>query len=351
MPGSPAQARRARADGPDLHFYHAALPHDPWQYLPDGTVYDTERYPVGYKGTGWYGPGVGEGHQRHVLQAQAADTLLGRLLGRLRSSGALDHTMVVVTADHGHAFVPGTAWRWLTRENYQELMWAPLLVKAPGQRRGEVVDDNVMSVDVLPTIAGELGVDVPWHVDGRPASEAGERDQDVKYVDDDEDNPWRARPGESLVRVSGTRSTFEQVMRADPVEATGPDAVWRRTPHGDLVGRDVDDLDVGRPWGGDAEVDVPGLDDLRGVDRHEPLPLEVQGRVDLDDGSYVAYALNGTVGAVAEVERDPQRPGPLALGLLTPELFVDGDNDLAAYVVDGDPGHEALRPLPIAGAA
>lgn len=351
VPGTPAEARRARANGPDLHFYHAALPHDPWQYLPDGTVYDTERYPIGYAGTGWYGPGVDAGRQRHVLQAQAADTLLGELLGRLRSSGALDHTMVVVTADHGHAFVPGTAWRWLTHENRQELLWTPLLVKAPGQRRGEVVDDNVMSIDILPTIAGELGVDVPWKVDGRRASDAGDRDQDVKYVDDDKDNPWRSRPGESLLRVTGTRLIFEEVMRADPVEATGPDAAWRRTPHGDLVGRRVDDVDVGRPWGGDAEVEVADVDHLRSVDRDEPLPLEVQGRVDLDAGSYVAYALNGTIGAVAEVERDSQGPAPLALGLLRPELFVDGDNHLTAYVVGGDPGHEALRPLPVAGAA
>jgi hypothetical protein len=351
LPATPEDARRARADGPDLHFYHAALPHDPWQFLPDGTVYATERYPVGYYRTGWYGPGVAVGHQRHVLQAQAADHLLGEVFDRLRSSGALDNTMVVVTADHGHAFVPGTAWRWLSRQNYQELMWAPLFVKAPGQSRGEVVDDNVMSVDIVPTIADALGVDLPWHVDGRPVAEAGRRDQDMKYVDDDEDNFWRAEAGESLVRVGGTRATFEdEVITADPVEASGPGAVWRRTPHGALVGEPVDGLDVGAAWPGAATVEVVDADRLRAIDLDDPLPLEAIGRSALPDGDYVAYALNGTVAAVAEVEDDPRAGRPLVLGLLRPDLFVDGVNDLAAYVVDGAPGDEVLHPIPLAGA-
>lgn len=69
-----------------------------------------------------------------------------------------------------------------------------------------MVDDNVMSIDVLPTIADTLGVEAPWDVDDREADEAGERDQDVKYVDDDEDNYWRAEDGESLVRAPGTRA-------------------------------------------------------------------------------------------------------------------------------------------------
>lgn len=351
LPGTPDEAAAARADGPDLHFYHAALPHDPWQYLPDGTVYETERYPVGYFRTGWYGPGIGVGHQRHVLQAQAADHLLGEVLGRLEAAGTLDETLVVVTADHGHAFVAGTAWRWLSEANHEELMWAPLLVKEPGQRKPEVVDDNVMSVDLVPTIAESLGVEVPWHVDGRPAGEAHRRDQGVKYVDDDEDNLWRARPTESLVRVTGVEESFERVMAADPVTATGDGAVWQRTPHGDLVGRPVDDLDVGRPWPGDAEVEVAGVDRLADIDLDDPLPLEAIGRSELDDGTYVAYALNGTVAAVAEAERDPKADAPLVLGLLRPDLFVDGANELATYVVDGEPGAAVLRPLPLAHTA
>jgi hypothetical protein len=342
-----ADERPEQVDDPDLMFFHAAIPHDPWQFLPDGTIYDTERYPVGYHRIGWYGPGIGVGRQRHVLQAMAADTLLGDLLDRLRAAGTFDDTLVVVTADHGHAFVPDTPWRWLNRDNYEQLMWAPLLVKAPGQSDGEVVDDNVMSIDVVPTIADTLGVDLPWDVDGRPARQAGERDQDVKYVDDDEDNYWRADEGDTLVTVSGAEEAFRRVIRGDAVEGTGPDAVWRRTPHGDLVFRDVDDLDVGAAWEGPEDVAVADLDRLADIDTGEPLPLEAIGRSDLETGTYVAYALNGTVGAVAEVEEDDMDGQDLVLGLLPPELFADGSNELTAYVVEGTPGAEELRPLPV----
>jgi hypothetical protein len=110
-------------------------------------------------------------------------------------------------------------------------------------------------------------------------------------------------------------------------------------------------LEVGRPWPSDAEVDVAGLDRLRGIDLGDPLPLEAIGRADLDDGAYVAYALNGTVAAVAEVEEDSRADAPLVLGLLKPDLFVAGDNRLAAYVVVGEPGEEVLRPLRLAGTA
>jgi hypothetical protein len=340
-----------RGDGPHLRFFHAALPHDPWQFLPDGTLYDTARYPVGYHRTGWYGPGIDVGRQRHVLQAQAADHLLGELLDRLTDAGTLDETLLVVTADHGHAFVPDTPWRWLNGDNYDELMWAPLLVKAPDQNRGVVVDDNVMSIDIVPTIAAELGVEVPWHVDGVPAGEAADaRPPDVKYVDDDEDNYWRADGGDTLVEVERTDEAFARVIAADPVEGTGPDAVWRRTRHGGLVGRDVADLDVGAPAAGDDAVAVEGLGDLDDIDTAEPLPLEAIGRSDLDPGTHVAYALNGTVGAVAEVEADERADQPLVLGLLMTELFADGANELTAYVVDGAPGAESLHPIPVVDA-
>jgi ABC-type amino acid transport substrate-binding protein len=342
-----ADERPEQVDDPDLMFFHAAIPHDPWQFLPDGTIYDTERYPVGYHRIGWYGPGIGVGRQRHVLQAMAADTLLGDLLDRLRAAGTFDDTLVVVTADHGHAFVPDTPWRWLNRDNYEQLMWAPLLVKSPGQSDGEVVDDNVMSIDIVPTIADILGVDLPWDVDGRPARQAGERDQDLKYVDDDEDNYWRADEGHTLVTVSDAEEAFRRVIRGDAVEGTGPDAIWRRTPYGDLVFRDVDDLDVGAAWGGTEDVAVDDLDRLADIDTGEPLPLEAIGRSDLETGTYVAYALNGTVGAVAEVEEDDMNAQDLLLGLLPPELFADGSNELTAYVVEGAPGGEQLRPLPV----
>jgi hypothetical protein len=333
-----------RGDRPKLHFGHIVLPHDPWQVTDEGETYASERFPTGFQRIGWSEAGLAVGRQRHVLQTQAADRLLGQLLDRLRAAGTFDDTLVVVTSDHGHAFVPGDAWRWLSTHNYDQLMWTPLLVKAPGQTRGRISDDNVMSIDVVPTIADILGVDLPDPVDGVPADRAGRRPRGAKYVDDDTDNIWRPGTGRPVVEVDGDEG-FARVLAADPVPADGPGSVWRRTAHGDLVGRAVAELDVaGRAVG---TVDVAGLDVLAAVDTSDPLPIEVVGRADLEAGTVVAYALNGTVGAVTDVEADDRVGTPLVHGLVPPELFVDGRNDLRAYVVDGPPGAETLRPLEV----
>ncbi|HEX6567745.1 MAG TPA: hypothetical protein VF015_01200, partial [Acidimicrobiales bacterium] len=62
------------------------------------------------------------------------------------------------------------------------------------------------------------------------------------------------------------------------------------------------------------------------------------------EGTYVAYALNGTVAAVTAVEV-PYEDGGLVQGLAPPRLFVDGANELAAYVVEGPPGDAVLQPV------
>lgn len=75
------------------------------------------------------------------------------------------------------------------------------------------------------------------------------------------------------------------------------------------------------------------------------MPIEIVGRTDLDEGSVVAYALNGTVGAVGEVEVGRGPDDRLINGIVPPRLFVEGSNDLVAYLVEGDPGDETLRLL------
>ena len=76
---------------------------------------------------------------------------------------------MVVTADHGISFQPGTHPRVIGRGNAPGVMWVPLFVKEPGQHRPRVDDRNWEHVDLLPTLAGHAGVEVPWPVDGRSA--------------------------------------------------------------------------------------------------------------------------------------------------------------------------------------
>jgi Sulfatase len=329
---------------PDLFAYHVLMPHGPWDTLADGTVYKGSAPPTGTFAGEWGPRGIPVGHERHVLQAQAADRLIGHLIARLKAAGTYDDAVIVVTADHGDSFMTGEPERAVARAQYEQILWQPLLIKAPHQAEGVIDDDNVMSIDILPTIADLLHVRVPWHVDGRPARTAGERDPDVKWFDDDKNNVLRSSHGQRL--EFDAKSGFAKVLTMRGVDGTGHGAVWRQPPYGDLFGREVDTLEVGRPAGGSIAMVEPssGLSD---VNRHEPLPLELVGTTHLSPGTRLAWALNGKIGAVVTVQPPDQGDPPMAQGLLPPKLFRGGANQLTAYVVEGSPGAETLRPVDV----
>ena len=75
----------------------------------------------------------------------------------------------VVVADHGSSFRKGESLREITWRNLSDILCVPLLIKRPGQREGVVTDRNVETIDVLPTIMAELGVELPTPVDGQSA--------------------------------------------------------------------------------------------------------------------------------------------------------------------------------------
>jgi hypothetical protein len=334
---------------PQLYFHHIVLPHAPWYLTAEGDTYRS----VGSLPTGmglWWGTNEGAiavGVQRHILQIQAADALLGQLLDRLEADDRFDDSMIVVTADHGSSFLPDQFARRLTEENMEQILWTPLLIKAPGQTEPVVDDANVMSIDVVPTIAEALGVDLPWEVDGLPIEGSGvPRDDDTKYTQYHKANELNPPDDEPILEIDDTRARFENVLAFDRVEATGADAVYRRTPHGDLFGRDVADLAVGAT---EATIAVDRLDDIEDSGRDDPL-AEIVGDASLPMGTTVAYAVNGTIGAVVEVAAPLDGRDALTIGLVPPRLFRDGGNELTAYVVDGPVGSETLREVRVVDA-
>jgi len=126
------------------------------------------------------------------------------------------------------------------------------------------------------------------------------------------------------------------------VPARGEDAVWKRTAHGDLVGRGVSDLRVGPSAG--ARVTLTDLGRYDDVDLGDPLPIEALGATAAPPGTVIAFALNGTIAGVTEVGGGTA-VGQFVQSLLLPRLFVDGANELHAYQVEGPVGSATLRPI------
>jgi arylsulfatase A-like enzyme len=97
-----------------------------------------------------------------------SDAQLGRLLDALRRSGALDRTLVVVTADHGEEFYEHHNWRH-GNQLYNEVVHVPLVFHLPGRLPAERREDLSMLVDIFPTIVNLVdGSPAAKGLDGRP---------------------------------------------------------------------------------------------------------------------------------------------------------------------------------------
>jgi hypothetical protein len=307
---------------PRLLFVHSTLPHGPWRYLPDGRQYPIEgrEYP-GLASQGWIGPQwqVDQGFQRHVLQVQYTDRLVGRLLDALRARGVYDDAVIVVTADHGASFVTGQPRRPANRADIGAIAPVPFFVKLPGQRDGRVDDRAVRTIDVLPTIAKAVGVRLPWHADGMPVDERKVDPAapiDVSHAGE----PVLTEPLASVLAKRREREQVETRLLQGGVYAIGPGP--------ELIGRRVGVRSTVR------RTTVGGDDGV--------VPSFVSGPADgLDSGTLLAIAVNGRVEATTRVY-DDEGDRPVYAALVPPSSLRDGANAVTVYVVG--PG-DALRPL------
>jgi len=93
------------------------------------------------------------------------DDGIARILEALEDAGLLEHTLLVVTSDHGEEFAEhGGVLHGRTQ--YEEVMRIPLLLRGPGLPRGVRVSETASLIDVLPTVLGQLGVETPEGLDG-----------------------------------------------------------------------------------------------------------------------------------------------------------------------------------------
>jgi len=97
--------------------------------------------------------------QRVVDQYDTAianqDEQLGRLFDRLRALALFEDAVILVTSDHGEYFGEHFLVEH-SKDVYQEALWAPLIIKGPGQREGAVDETLVSSVDLPDLILRRL---------------------------------------------------------------------------------------------------------------------------------------------------------------------------------------------------
>ena len=280
-----------RGPSASLYYLHVGLPHRPFHTLPDGHQYEPALNTDYYERWPPDGHFAREAYRRHLLQVGYTDRLMGSLTRRLKRVGLFDRALIVVTADHGASFRPGDQSRNATQANAAEVAKVPLIIKAPGQRRGRISDARVETQDVLPTIAKTLGVQMPWRVEGRPAGESRPRDRVVIQ----------------RVQAGGTVAIDWTALDRDTDAALGRKLRlfgWGRSrpglfgggPAPGLIGRRVSSLHLAPRSDIHTELtDEWRYQDVRLADR--VLPAEVSGRVTGrgTPGRTIAVAVNGRV--------------------------------------------------------
>lgn len=154
-----------------LSVAHVVLPHSPSRFTPEGRAYPSRPLivPTDQRQESWTvkEPAVAFTQQRHLIQVGYADLLIGRLIAKLKANGDYENAMVVITADHGVSFDPDDFRREVTSSNVGAIVNPPLFIKYPGQTDGAISHRSTQSIDILPTIAKQLGADIP-PVDGVP---------------------------------------------------------------------------------------------------------------------------------------------------------------------------------------
>jgi hypothetical protein len=236
---------------------YARWPHDPWP----STV----------------------GYQRHLLQLEFVDRLIGRLIQRLEEVGLYDRAVIVVTADHGASFSPDDEPRVVTRTNVGDVASIPLFVRVPAQRRGRIDDSYVDSTDVLPLIARQLGVRIPWSTGARSRTKL------TIYREHDGGSVVIDRRRLEKLRDAAVARKLELFPSGDPFEIG---------PHRELVGKPLSAVATSTRIPIRTTVDAP--EQFRSVNpRARTIPIDVSGVVSGAPARRrpIAVALNGRIAA------------------------------------------------------
>jgi hypothetical protein len=277
---------------------------------------------------------VDTGRQRHLLQLAYADSLIGDLVQELKDQGIFDDALVVLTADHGISFQPGGPIRSLegqalTPEVAADVPWVPLFIKEPGQTQGDVSEANVLTVDVLPTIADALDIELPYEVDGRSVF-GPPRSSDEKPISLSDVTPDGVTVLDPVDLPPDSHERMLERTVASFLPAVGDRwRWWRIGPAPDLVGLPLEEVPAGTLDRLDASLlDPAAYEDLTLTDAR---PALVRGRVPVEAEAPIAVVVNGVVAATSRAYLEGS---DVSFGVMVDEaLLRPGRNEIAVYAI------------------
>ncbi|HMT04323.1 MAG: sulfatase-like hydrolase/transferase [Solirubrobacterales bacterium] len=322
--------------GPTFDFVHIEEPHYPWTHYPSGLRYSdgTEDFRAFFDEKTWHAPPyvTDRAGQAHLLEVGFADNLLGRIISVLKREGRFNETLIVVTADHGGATSSGFHRREASPETMGQVGMVPLFIKAPNQRRGAIVDRPTCSTEIVPKVAGLLGIRLPWE----PAT------CDRKTVKiDNGTGPAVTLPFTATI---AQRDRYINRLAGLFGGSTGWNDVLKLGPFRGLIGSAPHISKLGPVTGTEVRPDTPSPGNSTFDPSVELNPvLRQRGRISgLPDGTPLAVTVNGKVAATGQVYTDS---GQTMYSILIPVWSLkQGENEITLNQITGRAGQPARGP-------
>ncbi|MBN2138076.1 MAG: sulfatase-like hydrolase/transferase [Sedimentisphaerales bacterium] len=92
------------------------------------------------------------------------DAQIGRVLDELRRLGMRDNTIVVLWGDHGWNL--GEHGLWCKHCNFETSLHSPLIVSAPGMKKGVKTNALAEYIDIYPSLCELCDLPLPSHLEG-----------------------------------------------------------------------------------------------------------------------------------------------------------------------------------------
>jgi hypothetical protein len=320
-----------------LYFLHTVLPHGPWEYFPSGVRYNFGRWttPLAAEDTlqDWNGNQLSatRAYQRYLLQVGYVDRLVGKTMDRFKAIGIYDQALIIMIADHGISFVGDQKRREVTSTNIEDVLMVPLFIKYPYQHEVKTDDQPAESIDITPTIADVLKLQLPWKHDGVSLLSENGRKKKIAFE-------WFGGNGRVLrIDQPQIQNSANWKKKIQLFGKGGIEKVFHYRTAPDLVGHPLKEFQV--QDGSEAKIELQNEEWYRSVNIESGfLPAQVTAKLRNESSEKslpVAISINGTICAVAEQFKNGNDQ---AIVSITPEsCFRPGFNDLQFFFINNDP--------------
>ena len=143
-------------------------PHSPYHTAPDkyNALYDPSKLTLRPNVPPEFADAARKDLAGYYAHCSALDDAMGEILATLRTRGLEENTIVVFSSDHGDMHYSQGMLR--KQKPYDESVCVPLLVRWPAGigREPRKLDATFNSEDLMPTLLGLAGVEVPSSVEG-----------------------------------------------------------------------------------------------------------------------------------------------------------------------------------------